>query len=335
MKVLLLLALGVWAGAGSLTAQPVLTVNAPSAKALIPKGWRLLGQAQGDLNQDKRPDLALVLASTTEREDNPATWEQPRYLAVALATGQSRFQPVLVTSAPVLTHGDGGLLGDPFQKISIQRGTLVIDHEGGSRDRWAYTDRYRYQTRTWVQIGRTERTTDSLDPGFSWTRDHNLLTGLVIETQTPGQDPNRTPGELRGYKQRFYELPVAKLARIPPGTGPWPGLSLMLQPKVQLQGVVVGDQLYLQARVQRKSAQTLRLINAQGQVIPPTARHQYPLRALGVRFDGASFEPTRVRVSVEISTKTLSTSQGGRRYPVSLWFLRKPSLPLISEVRFF
>ena len=59
----------------------------------------------------------------------------------------------------------------------------MINHYGGSRDRWAYTDRFMWLKGQWRHTGTTSTNTDTLDPDFLERRDHNLLTGLVIHTK--------------------------------------------------------------------------------------------------------------------------------------------------------
>ncbi|WP_224082535.1 hypothetical protein [Cupriavidus laharis] len=69
---------------------PVLPATAKSAEGFVPKGWRLESRSDGDLNNDGRSDLVLVLrqqrASNIVRHDgmgqNPLD-TNPRILAVA------------------------------------------------------------------------------------------------------------------------------------------------------------------------------------------------------------------------------------------------------------
>ena len=41
----------------------------------------------------------------------------------------------------ILPSENGGMMGDPFEGITIERGTIVITHFGGSRQKWTYTHR--------------------------------------------------------------------------------------------------------------------------------------------------------------------------------------------------
>ena len=55
----------------------------------------------------------------------------------------------------VLPSEHGGMMGDPFEGLSIDRKCIVIHHFGGSRDKWKYTHRFRNQNRDWELVGST------------------------------------------------------------------------------------------------------------------------------------------------------------------------------------
>ena len=63
--------------------------------------------------------------------------------------------------------------------MKIVKGVLVVNHYGGSRDRWRLKHTYRYQDNDWYLIGRTKNVVDTLT-GESHKKDENLNTGKVI-----------------------------------------------------------------------------------------------------------------------------------------------------------
>lgn len=78
-------------------------------------------------------------------------------------------------------------MGDPHQKISINRGSILIEHSGGSREKWSYTHRFNFRDNKFYLIGITETITDSIT-GKSTNRDTNLLNGkreIFIENAKP------------------------------------------------------------------------------------------------------------------------------------------------------
>jgi hypothetical protein len=53
----------------------------------------------------------------------------------------------------VLPSEHGGTLGDPFQEINIAKGSLLVSHLGGGREKWSYRHQYRFQENNWKLIG--------------------------------------------------------------------------------------------------------------------------------------------------------------------------------------
>ena len=43
----------------------------------------------------------------------------------------------------ILSSQSGGVMGDPFENITIKEGAIAIDHFGGSRYKWMYTHQYK------------------------------------------------------------------------------------------------------------------------------------------------------------------------------------------------
>jgi hypothetical protein len=81
-------------------------------------------------------------------------------------------------SGGVMPSAHGGAMGDPFQGVAVERGSIVLQHAGGSGGgRWAYTHRFRYQKEAWQLIGAT---VDSGMPCGDWDHyDYNLSTGQI------------------------------------------------------------------------------------------------------------------------------------------------------------
>lgn len=104
----------------------------------IPENYTVLDIIRGDLNDDGKPDLLLVL----EKQEGPE--EQRRVL---LFSGQknSTYKLVKKSDNLVYCHDCGGDLGDPYQTISIpEPGVIAIEHFGGDELRWARTISFKY-----------------------------------------------------------------------------------------------------------------------------------------------------------------------------------------------
>ena len=143
----------------------------PPFEMELPDAYTLLAEATGDLNKDKLPEKVLVL-NTGKIGD----MGEERMILVFKVKDQE-WQLMHRATGPVLLSEHGGLLGDPFQSIAIDRGAIVVKHLGGSRDKWNYTHRYRFQNNKWELICAT--TIKEAACTYRETFDYNLSTGEV------------------------------------------------------------------------------------------------------------------------------------------------------------
>lgn len=143
---------------------------------VLPATLRKIAQAEGDLNKDGQPELVLVLDDLQSADDFGIL---RRIHIYRLENGQwKRWEEF---RGGILSSESGGMMGDPFEAITIERGTIVINHFGGSRYKWTYTHRFRYQNGRWELIGAT---TLYGTPCEYWkTYDYNLSTGTVEVTE--------------------------------------------------------------------------------------------------------------------------------------------------------
>ena len=84
----------------------------------------------------------------------------------------------------ILCKDCGGIFGDPFAGIEINKNVLSINHYGGSNWRWGYTHRFRYQENDFFLIGQTSNSYWSVENcdklnDFAGTKyeDINFITG--------------------------------------------------------------------------------------------------------------------------------------------------------------
>src|SRR5229473_2305571 len=151
---------------------------ADAAVKFVPSGWRLEPETlkETDLNGDGRPDAAFVLSNGGDANDPNVV---KHVLVLALRGGDGKLHVSVVNDAAVLDGDEGGVFGDPFQGLTVGRGVVAIQHYGGSRDRWSFTHKYRYQNGQWELIGLEVGSTDTLDLEHYDDQDINLSTGLV------------------------------------------------------------------------------------------------------------------------------------------------------------
>jgi hypothetical protein len=109
-----------------------------SIKDFIPKGWKVLDSAKGDLNNDKKDDLALVLQNKDsitllEKDDDSIHIDtfitQPRILAIFFYNMSSGKYNLTEQSNSFILNHDKPNMEDPYKSIQIENGVLQIKFE--------------------------------------------------------------------------------------------------------------------------------------------------------------------------------------------------------------
>jgi hypothetical protein len=171
--------------------------------SLIPLGWGILIKdepviAEGDLNRDGIKDVAIII----EELKSETEWAPQRALLIAFGTKNDNdtYTLSIIADNIILPSDAGGVWGDPFESLSIDRGSVVISDYGGSNWRWYNTYRFRFQDDDWYLIGATmgEFYTGNLTGN---EEDYNLLTGdYIFKEMTEGEMKITERGN-RGKKQ--------------------------------------------------------------------------------------------------------------------------------------
>lgn len=138
---------------------------------LVPEGFKVLAQAEGDLNKDQQVERIIIY--DTPRETEMGTEREIHIFR----KGRENWLRWHKTSGGILPSKHGGIFGDPFADARIERGCIVLEHFGGSRQKWSYVHRYRFQNEDWELIGATIGFGVPCD---TWeTFDYNLSTGEI------------------------------------------------------------------------------------------------------------------------------------------------------------
>ncbi|MBD3903972.1 hypothetical protein NAL32_04360 [Chryseobacterium sp. Ch-15] len=145
-------------------------------KNFTPKYWELKEIAYGNLDEDENDEaVAVYEMPNIDRED------AEQVLAI-YKKQNGKWKITRQTSAPLLSSQSGGMMGNPFNGISISKKSIVIDHFGGSRDKWEYTHRYRFQNGDWFLIGASASFGAPCD---YWVKfDYNISTGDATYQKT-------------------------------------------------------------------------------------------------------------------------------------------------------
>lgn len=218
-------------------AMSIVPAVANSLEALVPKGWKLESKVEGNLNRDQLPDVAVTITQKAKLPDNPDFEVTRRLLVLALRQKDGKWQRSAVSDRVALNSDEGGVWGDPFQEIRIERGALVIEHFGGSNWRWGITSRYRFQDNQWSLIGRTDASSFTNDPDYRDDADRNFSTGLVVREFKAAQGSDLlTDREKRMSKQPkviYWQIPAPFSKTAPDlngdaASGEWPKQALKL-----------------------------------------------------------------------------------------------------------
>ncbi len=182
---------------------PAIARAGTQVKEFLPAGWDTLATAHGDLNKDSIPDLAVVIErkKTVSTKESEYPEAEPRMLLV-LFKSKTGLTLALKSNGAILLADEGGMMGDPFQGLSIWSGCVVTHFFGGSVDKWNLSHRYRYQQGDFYLIG-----ADASGGNANWfySYNYNLITGrLEVEAEY-----EESPEKNRKYQK------VVKQAKLP------------------------------------------------------------------------------------------------------------------------
>jgi hypothetical protein len=161
-------------------------VEGNTVQDFVPRGWKIEGQTDGDLNADSKPDTALKLIEDLPEEGADGALNiRYRALLVLLKTETGKLQRAGAGTRLLQCTGCGGMLGAGGGDIAIEKGVLVVYQLSGSRESTDLTQRFRYDPRLkrFVLIGEDVMETDRLT-GESTGESTNYLTGVKIIKKT-------------------------------------------------------------------------------------------------------------------------------------------------------
>ncbi|UBH29557.1 hypothetical protein [Aeromonas enteropelogenes] len=163
---------------------------------------KVIGEAMGDLDKDGIDEKVIVLDTGLDGEIGTQ-----RTLLI-YKKKQDKWVLWHSSQGPILDSAHGGMMGDPFISVDIQRGAIVIDHFGGSRHKWSYTHRYRFNNKAWYLIGATINYGAPCEGFFNF--DFNVMTGKAIyKTYQDGCIDEEVASNFK-TEQKEISVPVTK-----------------------------------------------------------------------------------------------------------------------------
>lgn len=176
-----------------------------SYQSFVPKNWKILEKAQGDLNQDGQADLALIIEDTNPENlvanagvGNHVLNTNKRKLLILFKQENGYQLAASNTTLPSEGDVESPCLADPLgesEALSIQKGVLRVHlHYWLSCGSWYVTNHtytFRYQNNAFKLIGYDvddfHRAT-----GESTARSINFLTGKVKTTTDENEFAEQT-----------------------------------------------------------------------------------------------------------------------------------------------
>lgn len=183
-----------------------------------PKYFKILDEKDGDL--DKEGVFEKVIVYDTEKETDMGT-ERHIYI---YKKKQGKWELWKKSVCAILASQHGGMMGEPFEGISIERNCIVINHSGGARQRWHYTHRFRYQNNSFQLIGATVNFGSPCNNFFNF--DYNLSNGKIIYKEETSNCENE------GSKIENKEI-TRKLETLPTMDNFYPGNNKFTFPNSQ------------------------------------------------------------------------------------------------------
>ncbi len=162
-----------------------------SIHEFIPNSWKVIAEAWGDLNFDKKKDTVLIIESTNFK----------RVLLILLNQGKhlELFQAVRGV-IPSKTKKS-----DFFSGISINSGQLIIEQQGGENLIWKLIQVYKFRKDAFYLISQKNVEVD-IHTGRIRHKEFNFLKGLQT-TQTFSKE-----GKLES--ERIKKLPKQNLQKL-------------------------------------------------------------------------------------------------------------------------
>jgi len=171
---------------------PKLEKYGEKIESFIPKDWKTIGKAAGDLNGDKIPDAVLVIKGGDAKflNKNDGLGEDvfdtnPRMLIVLIRNALANRYELAEQSNTFVITPDSPTMSEPFQSAKIKNGVLQLDFEiWSSAGSWGTSQasyKFKYTDGEFVLIG-ADKKEFMRNSGESETRSYNFLAGKMSVT---------------------------------------------------------------------------------------------------------------------------------------------------------
>lgn len=189
-----------------------------------PVGYKFLAGAKGDLDKDGQEEKVVVYDTGRQTD-----FGSEREIQIFKIKGNA-WELWHKSIGAVLPSEHGGVMGDPFEAASIENGSLVLSHFGGSREKWHYKHRFRFQNNDWQLIGATVNNGAPCD--YFEDFDFNLSTGKIGYKKTTEDCEKSDEHPVTKVIQKDF---VVKPKSLPSMDGFHPGENQIKLPKTDIE----------------------------------------------------------------------------------------------------
>lgn len=193
---------------------PTLEQYGQKAEDFVPKNWKIMAKAFGDLNGDKAPDGVLVVKGSESKflNKNDGLGEEiydtnPRMLIILFKNPLANRFELAAQSSTFVFVPDSPTMSEPFQSLKIKNGVIQLDFEiwysAGSWGTSRASYKFRYQNGEFALIG-ADKTESMRNTGETETRSYNFLTKKM--SVTTGNFTPKTKDKVIWRKVKIGEL---------------------------------------------------------------------------------------------------------------------------------
>ena len=180
--------------------------------AFVPSGWVIERRLEADLDRDKSHDAVLVLL-----QDERTAGDRQRALVVLLQRAEGFVLGGRNFGLLPFLGGAGVKGGDGAPELKVDRGVLVVEQSGGSREFYSSTSRFRWNRARgcFELIGEDTSSGDSLDHSVSSTSCNLLTRRCETTVMSPEFDSegNEIPTRTTVTRYRLPRQPLPTLEK--------------------------------------------------------------------------------------------------------------------------
>jgi len=128
-------------------------------KPFVEQRTKPIALESADLNGDGLKDYILVLERENPLKDDDDFPKNERPLLILVRGADNKLTAAKRNESIVMCSKCGGMMGDPFEGVTVAKNTFTVTHYGGSAWRWSVDYKFNYSRidKTW-QLVRIEQT---------------------------------------------------------------------------------------------------------------------------------------------------------------------------------